>query len=204
MAAVQAIHPFPTVLSEEEYIDLEKKSGAKYEFFAGELFALPSPSLNHRIVTGNLSQHLGRLLKGGFNVGSVDLRVKVEATGLLTYPDVFALAGAMEMVEPDSLVNPALIAEVMSPRTELYDRTVKFEHYRQVKTLTTYLLVSQDVPRIEQFSRHNAMEWRYTWAYGPHDILPVRSLGITLNLAEVYAGVEFADATEFERPFRSQ
>ena len=202
MAAAEAIHPFPTVLSEEEYIDLEKKSGARYEFFAGELFALPSPSLNHRIVTGNLSRHLGRLLKGGFNVGSADLRVKVEATGLLTYPDVFALSGAMEMVEPDSLVNPTLIAEVVSPRTELYDRTVKFEHYRQIKSLTTYLLVSQDVPRVEQFSRHNEMEWRYTWAGGPHDVMDVRALGITLSLAEIYGGVEFSDAIEFERPFR--
>ena len=127
----------------------------------------------------------------------------VEATGLLTYPDVFVVKGAMELAHPDSLLNPMMIAEVMSPRTELYDRTVKFEHYRQINSLTAYLLVSQDVPRVELYTRHNQVEWRYTGAFGPHDVLNVSALGITLNLAEIYAGVEFAEAADFERPFRS-
>ena len=202
MAAPEAIHPFPIVLNEEDYIDLERKSGARYEFFGGGIFPIPNPSFNHRIVTANLNRHLDKLLKGGCSIGSADLRLKVEATGLLTYPDVFVVTGAMELAHPDSLLNPAMIAEVMSPRTELYDRTVKFEHYRQIKTLTTYLLVSQDVPRVELYTRHNDVEWRYTWAFGPHDVMDVPSLGITLTLADIYAGVEFAEA-DFERPFRS-
>jgi Uma2 family endonuclease len=203
MAAPEAIQVFPAVLSEEDYIDLEKKSGTRFEFFAGELFPIPSPSFNHRIVAANLNRHLDKLLKGGCSIGSSDLRLKVEATGLLTYPDVFVVKGAMELAHPDSLLNPTMIAEVMSPRTELYDRTVKFEHYRQINSLTAYLLVSQDVPRVELYTRHNQVEWRYTGAFGPHDVLNVPALGITLNLSEIYAGVEFAEAADFERPFRS-
>jgi Uma2 family endonuclease len=203
MAAPEAIHAFPTVLSEEDYIELERKSGARYEFFAGETFPIPGPSFNHRIVTGNLNRHLDKLLKGGCSIGSADLRLKVEATGLLTYPDVFVVTGAMELAHPDSLLNPTMVAEVMSPRTELYDRTVKFEHYRQIKTLTTYLLVGQDLPRVELFTRRNEVEWRYSRAFGPHDVLDVPPLGITLMLADIYAGVEFTEASDFERPFRT-
>ena len=193
----------PASLNEEDYIDLERKSGARYEFFAGHIFSVPPPSLNHRIVTANLNRHLDKLLKGGCSIGSADLRLKVEATGLLTYPDVFVVEGPMELAHPDSLLNPTMIAEVLSPRTELYDRTVKFEHYRQINTLTSYLLVTQDVPRVELYTRRNEVEWRYTWAFGPHDVLDLPALGITLNLAEIYAGVEFAETTDFERPFRT-
>ena len=118
MAAPEAIHPFPIVLNEEDYIDLERKSGARYEFFGGGIFPIPNPSFNHRIVTANLNRHLDKLLKGGCSIGSADLRLKVEATGLLTYPDVFVVTGAMELAHPDSLLNPAMIAEVMSPLTK--------------------------------------------------------------------------------------
>lgn len=186
-------------LSEEEYLALEKKCGIKYEFLDGRVSPISGATFNHRIVTANFYRHLGRLLRGRYSVGSADLRLKVETTGLLTYPDLFVISGSVTLVEPEAMVNPSLIAEVVDPRTELYDRTTKFEHYRQIPSLTSYLLVSQDTPRVEQFTRFNEVEWRYTWAYGPHDILDIPSLGITISLAEIYAGVEFIDAPAFGR-----
>lgn len=190
-------------LSDDEYLALEQKTGLKYELFDGEAFPMPPASFNHRIISANLNRHLGHLLKGRCNVGSADLRLKVEATGLLTYPDLFVTRGDLTMVEPGTtLVNPSLIAEVSSPATELYDRTIRFEHYRQIPTLSTYLIVNQNVPRVEQFNRETGAKWLYLSAFGPHATLELPSLKVTLSLADIYSGVEFPDLGNFMRPFR--
>jgi Uma2 family endonuclease len=190
-------------LSDEEYLALEKKTGLKYELFDGEAFPMPPASFNHRIIAANLNRHLGKLCKGRCNVGSADLRLKVETTGLLTYPDVFVTRGEVDLVEPGAtLVNPSLIAEVSSPTTELYDRTVRFEHYRQIPTLSTYLVISQNAPRVEQFNRETDSKWLHLTAFGPHATMELLPLQITISLAEVYSGVEFPDLSNFLRPIR--
>lgn len=190
-------------LSEEEYLALERNTGVKYEFFQGEAFPIPRANFNHRLIAGNLNRHLGKLLKGRCNVGSADLRLKVEATGLLTYPDLFVTRGDLTVVEPGAtLINPILVAEVSAPATELYDRTIRFEHYRQIPTLSTYLVISQNLPRIEQFSRETGNKWLHLSAFGPHATVDLLSLRINLSLAEIYSGVEFADLRSFMRPFR--
>lgn len=190
-------------LTDVQYVELERKSGLKHEFFAGEAFPLPTPALNHRIITGNFTRHLGALLKGRCHVGGADLRLKVESTGLLTYPDLFVTRGELTMVEPGTtLINPIVIGEVLSPTTELYVRTAKFEHYRQIPTLSTFLLISQNAPVIEQFSRETDTAWLYSSITGPHASMDIPALKVTVSLAEVYAGVEFGDNGDFLRPFR--
>ena len=190
-------------LSDEEYLALEKKTGLKYELFDGEAFPMPPASFNHRIIAANLNRHLGKLCNGRCHVGSADLRLKVEATGLLTYADVFVTRGELDLVEPGAtLANPSLIAEVSSPTTELYDRTIRFEHYRQIPTLSTYLIVNQNLPRVEQFNRETGAKWLHLSAIGPHATLELPSLQIILSLADIYSGVEFPDLGSFMRPFR--
>ena len=190
-------------ITEEEYLALERKTGVKHEFLDGEVFPLPEASFNHRIITGNLMRHLGRLLLGKCNVGSVDQRLKVEATGLLTYADLFVTRRDVRMGEPrTTLVNPTMIAEVLAPQTELYDRTVKFEHYRQIPTMSTYLLISQDAPRVEAYSRETDAVWLHWIVYGPHSSIDLPSLKVTVSLAEIFAGAEFAEAGDYLRPMR--
>ena len=200
--SIMAQQAFARHLTEEEYLVLERDSDTKHEFFNGRVFALPSTSFNHRIIAGNLNRHLGNLLKGSWNVGNGELRVKVEATGLLTYPDGFAVRGELTLVhEPAAtLLNPSFLAEIMSPRTELYDRTAKFEHYQQIPTLSTYLLLSENSPRAEQYTRETGSKWTYFAVSGPHATMEVPALKISISLAEIYAGVEFSDAGEFRRP----
>jgi Uma2 family endonuclease len=193
-------------LTIEEYLALEEKSEVRHEFFNGEIFAMAGGTFNHSIIAGNLIGRLNTLLKGRCFVGTADLRIKVEATGLLTYPDVSVICGAPELLyrPSDTLVNPTLIAEVLSPSTELYDRGVKFEHYRQIPSLTTYLLVSQEAARVEYFIRQNAFKWEYGVASGPDSHIEPSGLGITLSLAEIFAGVQFRpDVSEHLRPSRS-
>ena len=192
-------------LTEEDYLAFEEKSEVKHEFFGGEMFAMAGGSFNHSIIASRLNAHLINLLKGRCHVSNSDLRVKVEATGLLTYPDVSVICGPPKLInEPsDTLVNPTLIAEVLSPSTELYDRGIKFEHYRQVPSLTTYLLVSQDAPRVEQYIRETEFKWEYRADSGLESSIELRALGITLSLAEVFAGVDFPpDRIDHLRPHR--
>jgi Uma2 family endonuclease len=154
----------------------------------------------------NLAVHLSSLLKGRCAVGNTDLRIKVETTGLLTYPDVSVICGVPDLVHrpSDTLTNPTLVAEVLSPSTELYDRGVKFEHYRQIPSLTTYLLVSQETPKIEQYVRETEFKWEYRTASELNATMDLPALGITLSLAEIFAGIQFGpELRGHMRPLRS-
>src|SRR5207244_6997396 len=125
-----------------------------------------------------------------------DLRLKIVATGLCTYPDLSVVCGPLELAgaEDDVIVNPTLLAEVLSDSTEAYDRGKKFEHYRQIPTLKEYLLVSQKEPRIEQFIRQPDGRWLLSEAAGLDASLELPSLCIRLSLAEVFAMVNFVRA----------
>lgn len=112
-------------------------------------------------VLGDRRKHarlLGGQLEGRrYRVFNSDLRIRVKATGLATYPDVTVVCGQLEL-DPDdvshhTVTNPKLIVEVLSPSTEDYDRGEKLEHYRKVPSLDVVLLVAQDAPRVEAWTR---------------------------------------------------
>src|SRR5580765_6532284 len=106
----------------EEYVELEDNSEFKFEFFNGEVFALAGGTLEHCLIAGNLIAQLHNALSShGCSVLTSDLRLKVEATGLRTHPDVTVLCGPAER-DGTFLLNPTLIVEVLSKSTEAYDR----------------------------------------------------------------------------------
>lgn len=181
-------------LTEAEYLALERRAEFKSEFFEGDTFAMAGGTRWHSLIATNLARESGNKLKGRPCVPyNADLRVKVEATGLLTYPDLSVVCGPQRFLdaEVDTLLNPTLIAEVLSDSTEAYDRGKKFEHYRQMPSLKEYLLVSQKDPRIEQFIRQEGGQWLWREATGLNATLELPALGITLALSEVFAQVEF-------------
>ncbi|MBI2950427.1 MAG: Uma2 family endonuclease, partial [Verrucomicrobia bacterium] len=135
-------------LSEAEYLEIERQAEFKSEFYDGEMFAMAGGSPQHSLVSVNTVAELRDKLKSRCVVFNAGLRVKVEATGLLTYPDASVVCGPQRFFEEDTLLNPGLIVEVLSDSTEAYDRGKKFEHYRQIASLREYLLVSQTEPRI--------------------------------------------------------
>ena len=122
-----------------------------------------------------------------------DLRLKVEVTGLITYPDLSVVCGPLQFAvgTDDTVVNPTVIVEVLSDSTEAYDRGRKFENYRQMPSLREYLLVSQKEPRIEQFVRQESDQWLLREAAGLNATLGLPSLKIEISLAEVFDGVVF-------------
>ena len=184
-------------LSESDYLELERAAEFKSEFFEGEMFAMAGGTPQHSLIATNLGREFGnRLIGSPCTPYNTDLRIKVEATGLCTYPDLSAICGPLQFAAgtDDTVVNPTVLAEVLSDSTEAYDRGKKFEHYRQIPALQEYLLVSQKEPRIEQFIRQGDGRWLLKEAVGIEASLELPSLRISLSLAEVFAKVNFVPA----------
>jgi len=190
-------------LTEAEYLRIERAAEFKSEFFDGEMFAMAGGTPEHSLIATNIAREFGNRLRGRPCVAyNADLRIKVEATGLNTYPDLSIICGSLQFAEGtnDTVVNPSVLVEVISDSTEAYDRGRKFVHYRQIPSLKEYLMVSQKEPRIEKFARQADGQWILSEANGLDAALEVPSLGIALALSEVFANVKFPPlAPEIQR-----
>src|SRR3989442_7543846 len=149
-------------LNPGQYLTLDRRAEFRSEYVDGDMVAMSGGSREHNLIVTNLVRELSFQLKGRpCEVYPSNMRVKVSATGLYTYPDVVVVCGEPKFEDEnvDTLINPTLIAEVLSDSTEAYDRGAKFGHYRKVDSLTEYLLVAQKEPRIEQYVRQAAGPW---------------------------------------------
>lgn len=176
-------------LTPGQYLEIERQAETRNEYFDGEMFAMSGGSRAHSRLSVNVTALLNGILAGRpCEVFNSDMRVKVEATDLYTYPDVSVVCGEprLEDAHQDTLLNPLLIVEVLSPSTERYDRGTKFHHYRQISSLMEYVLVSQDEARIERFQRLPDGEWSLRVASGLDAELSLSSIDVTLKLADVY------------------
>lgn len=154
----------------------------------------------HNLVKDNLAHAIRNRLAGrGCTVLTSDQRVKVDATGLYTYPDVVVFCGkpVFEDGVHYSAVNPLVLAEVLSDSTEKYDRGVKFGHYRQLPSVEEYLVLAQDRVSVERYRRQTAGDpgsWLLIAVTDPAGTVDFDSLGVAVPVAEIYAGVEFPPA----------
>ena len=181
-------------VSVAEYLAAEKTAAFKSEYFNGETFAMAGASRPHNRVKDNLIGELHARFKGGpCQTFSSDQRVLVDRTGLYTYPDLVIVCGEVETAEhdDDTVTNPRVVVEVLSPSTERYDRTTKFRHYQQMPSVQEYLLVSQAEPLCERFTRQDDGSWALVSFVGLDAAVELRSVGVRVPLADLYAGVEF-------------
>jgi len=181
-----------TLLTPEEYLAIERKAEVRNEYYAGEMFAMTGASREHNLIAGNLTRRLMEQLDGRpCEVYSTDMRVRIPATGLYTYPDVSVVCGEPQFEDDhvDTLLNPFVIIEILSASTERYDRGRKFEHYQQIPSLVEYLLIAQETCRVEQFVRQGASQWLYSEAHRLEDVLTLGSINCALELKDVYARV---------------
>jgi Uma2 family endonuclease len=188
--------PKPHV-SPNEYLARERKAEAKSEYFNGEIFAMSGASQAHvLIVTNVVSELRGQLRARDCRVYSTDLRVKVSASGLYTYPDVVVVCGAprFEDEQGDTLLNPSVIVEVLSKSTQDYDRGAKFEQYRTVESFKEYVLIAQDKVHVEHFVRQPDARWMLAETNRRDDRIELESIGAHLALTDVYEKVELPAA----------
>ena len=177
-----------------DYLTLERRAETKSEYLNGTIYAMSGASRNHNRITVNLARRLGNQLSGTPCEPFVnDMRVKVSPTGLYTYPDAVVACGEprFEGQHLDTLLNPAVVIEVLSNSTEAYDRGEKFAHYRALESLTDYLLIAQGKPRVEHYQRQADGQWLYSVADGLEAQIEIAAIGSALRLAEIYERVEF-------------
>ncbi|MDB5307502.1 MAG: uncharacterized protein JWO38_1704 [Gemmataceae bacterium] len=184
-------------LTEAEYLAIERAAEFKSEFFNGEMFAMAGATYDHNRIKDNLASVLNSRLAGGpcFALTS-DMKVKVSKTGLYAYPDIVILCGEPQFGDGsrDTILNPAVVIEVLSPSTEKYDRGAKFRQYQKLESLNEYVLVSQDEPICERFVRQPDDSWMLTSATGLAAELCFGTVPVRVALAAIYEGVVFPDA----------
>lgn len=176
-------------LSPAEYLALERRAEHKSEYLDGEVFAMTGASRRHNLVCTNIAASLhSQLKRRPYEVYSSDMRVKVSPTGLYTYPDVVVVCGEprFEDAEVDTLLNPAVIVEVLSESTKNYDRGEKFEHYRALPSLAEYLLVAQDKCHVEHFVRQAGHRWLLAETGDLADFVDLDAIGCRLALQDIY------------------
>jgi Uma2 family endonuclease len=177
----------------EEYLVIERGSDAKHEYHNGETFAMSGASKWHVSIVTNLVVELGSQLKAGpCTVYSTDLRVRVAPEGLYTYPDVIVLCDEPRFIDEqqDTLLNPAMIIEVLSESTKDYDRGGKFELYRTIDSFVEYLLIAQDRPHLEHYVRQPDKSWVLHETNNLEDTIELKSVPCSLRLSDVYNKID--------------
>ncbi|MCP4662236.1 MAG: Uma2 family endonuclease [bacterium] len=181
-------------LTPQEYLAIERQAETKSEYVNGEMFAMARVSPPHALIVANICRELSRSLsERPCYVFSTDLRLFVEATELYCYPDMMVVCAAPRYVdeERDTLLNPSLIVEVLSPSTEDWDRGGKFAHYRTIDSVTDYLLVRQDACHVELFHRApEGRHWIFTETEGLDAVVELASIDVCLELRQTYHKVE--------------
>ena len=186
-----------TFLTPEQYLEIERKAEFKSEYLRGEVFAMAGATYEHTVIKDNLARKAGNQLENGpCRALTSDMRVKVMATGLYTYPDVVVVCGEPKFEDEyvDTLLNPTLLVEVLSPSTERYDRIAKSSYYRTLDSLTEHLLVAQDEVRLEQYVKQPNGQWLLFESTSLDGVVELPSINCSLALRDVYDKVSFDKA----------
>ena len=196
-----------TRLTPEEYIAFERKALpdaeiVRHEYINGELIAMSGASRAHNLITINISTALHSRLRGSeCETYANEMRVSTPTTTSYFYPDVVVVCEEPRFEDDvfDTLLNPIILVEVLSPSTEVYDRREKFAHYRQLASLQEYILVTQDKVLGEHYRRQEKQgsvpvpgkDWIFTDFQELEGILPLTSIQCELPLQEIYERVTF-------------
>ena len=181
-----------TYLTPEEYLAFDRKAEVKSEYYAGQVIAFAGASKRHNLIVANVLAGIHRqLVDRPCNVYPSDMRVRISKTGMYAYPDVVVTCGEEQFADDnnDILLNPIMLIEVLSESTANYDRGDKFEHYRRIETLREYILVSQELHRVDQYVRQNDTQWLLTEFHTGEDSIKFSSINCELSLKEIYAKI---------------
>lgn len=184
-------------MTEEEYLIFEAQSEERHEYYQGEIYAMAGGSVEHAQVMMNASTGISYRLRGRKcqALGS-DMRIQIESSGLYTYPDISIACDDLDRYKgrTDTITNPVVIIEVLSPDTASYDRGEKFGFYREIPTLQEYLLIAATKMQVEHYRRQPSGQWLLTIYNKPDDAVLIESIGERIPMAELYDRVELAPA----------
>ncbi|WP_207492798.1 Uma2 family endonuclease [Aridibaculum aurantiacum] len=179
-------------ISEQDYLEQERLAEHKSEYFNGEVFAMAGASESHNSIVANTIASLHPTLRGkSCKIYPSDLRVYNPQNGLYTYPDISIACGERKFTDDtlDTLTNPTVLIEVLSPSTEDYDRGTKFKLYRSIPSLQNYVLISSMEYQAEVYTK-SGESWILTTAKGREAKLYISAIQLDLQLEDVYAQVD--------------
>lgn len=191
----------PDLRSIGEYLEYEYVAQGKHEYEKGEIFAMSGGTINHGVLCGNVYNELRRKIEAGDGncrvIGS-EVRIHIQRADSIVYPDAMVICEELQISEEDSeaVINPILIAEVLSKSTESYDRGDKFYKYRQLPSLKEYVLIDQEKPVVETFYKRENNIWEISRATGLDQTIEIKSLGFNLSLRELYIDVNWDNERE--------
>lgn len=186
-----------------EYWALEDKSEEKSEFYNGTIWAMAGGSARHAAICSNTHYALQDALRRGDSkcrAYSSDLKVKIDKFNCVYYPDAMVICGdaAYEKNRTDTVKNPILIIEVLSPSTADFDRGTKFNRYRSLDSLQEYVLISQDKPKVEVWYREEKNLWRISNAIGLEAKVFLHSIDCEISLADIYYLIDDLEDVQLE------
>jgi Uma2 family endonuclease len=180
-------------MTTEQYLIFERQSETKHEYLSGEILAMAGASAAHNIITGNILASLhNQLRQQNCTIFPSDMRLRLFQQNAYVYPDIMVICGSIEFddAEQDTVLNPILIVEVLSPSTEQYDRGKKSQYYRMIPSLQEYLLIAQDELYIEHFIRYSEHQWLFSEATQDRRMLQLSSINCSLIIDDVYNKVQ--------------
>jgi len=178
----------------EEYLTLELNALTKSEYVNEQIYEMAGASREHNLISLNVAGELrSQLRERPCETYASDMRVRATPTGLYTYPDVVVVCGQprFDDAQMDVLLSPTVIAEVLSPSTEAYDRGSKFAHYRFLDSLQEYVLIAQDRMQVDHYARMGN-QWLLTSYNHQDEALSLPSIECAVPLSEIYGRVELS------------
>jgi Uma2 family endonuclease len=184
-------NPLP-MLTEEEYLALERNSEARHEYFRGVAYAMAGAKISYKAIKSNTEVRIGmQLLESVCRIYSSDQKVRTSG-GLYAYPDILSVCGKGELYQDnlEVIINPLVLIEILSPSTAAYDRGLKFEQYKTISSLKEYLLIAQDRRFVEHYTRQANGGWTKIEYLDAGSIIQLVSVGCTLRVGDIYRSVE--------------
>lgn len=180
-------------ITQEEYLTTERNALDKHEYYKGEIFLMSGASFKHNLIESNLRLALGIFLKNKDckQFGS-NLRIHIPSNTLYTYPDIIVLCDEPDFVDEefDTITNPSVIVEILSPSTGNYDRGIKFDLYREITSIKEYLLIDSQSVHVILYTKNEDRTWTLYEAKNKDQIIMLPSINFSINLADIYSGVE--------------
>ncbi|MGB7339433.1 MAG: Uma2 family endonuclease [Phototrophicaceae bacterium] len=190
MAMAQPQEQQPMRMSEAEYLEFEETSETRHEFVDGEVYAMAGAGINHNIINGNVQTTLNTQVNDDCIVVSSDMRLKVASKKVsYRYPDTMVICGDIELVEnrTDTITNPIIVVEVLSPSTALKDFNEKKDEYLKIHSIQDYVIISQHEAKIEVYSRLSSSKWSFRQVEGMDASIELPSIACMLDLPIIYA-----------------
>ncbi|MCY7346250.1 MAG: Uma2 family endonuclease [Pyrinomonadaceae bacterium] len=188
------------IYTPEKYLEFERSAAERHEFVDGYLIEMAGESLSHSRICVNITREVSNGLLGKkCEALSPNMKVRTSNASLFAYPDLTIVCGEPQFHDrkKDVVVNPKVIFEVLSPSTEKYDRTLKFQRYRLGnESLTDYILIAQDVISVEHYHRDEQNRWIFEGCVEMSDVMRLPEIELEITAERIYDRVEVQPPSE--------